>query len=111
MNMKAAINCLIIGAFLAAPVVSYAGDDRDMDRDHPKAFVKDSAITAKNKAKLATAHLTSLARIHVDTDAEGVVWLTGSARSQDEIDKAVAIARDTERVVAVKNKLTIKQDD
>jgi hyperosmotically inducible protein len=110
MKTKFAITCLIIGAFLA-PVVSYSADDRDSDRSHPKAFVKDSAITTKIKSKLAAAHLTSLARIHVDTDADGVVWLTGTARSVDEIDTAVSLAKETEGVVAVKNKLTIKKDD
>jgi len=110
MKKKLAITCLIIGAALA-PVVSYSGEDVDADRSHPKAFVKDSAITSKIKSKLAAQHLTSLGRIHVDTDADGVVWLSGTARSQDEIDAAVAIARDTEHVVAVKNKLRIKKDD
>ncbi|MGH8337437.1 MAG: BON domain-containing protein, partial [Gammaproteobacteria bacterium] len=90
---------------------SFAADDADMDRSHPMAFVKDSAITTKIKSKLAAQHITSLGRIHVDTDANGVVWLSGTARSQKAIDKAVSIARDTEHVVAVKNELTIKKDD
>jgi hyperosmotically inducible protein len=110
MKNKFAITCLIVGAALA-PVISYAGEDADMDRSHPKTFVKDSAITTKIKSKLAAQHLTSVARIHVDTDAGGVVWLSGTARSQDEIDKAVSIARDTEHVVAVKSELTVKSDD
>ena len=110
MKMKLAIASLIIGATLA-PVVGYCRDDADLDRSHPKAFVKDSAITTKIKSKLAAEHLTSLGRIHVDTDANGVVWLSGTARSEEEIDRAVAIAKDTEHVVAVKNKLTIKKDD
>src|ERR1700692_4571241 len=104
-----AITCALVGALLA-PVVIYS-DDADMDRSHPKAFVKDSAITAKIKSKLAAQHLTSAARIHVDTDADGIVWLSGTARSQAEINKAVSIARHTEHVVSVKNELTIKVDD
>jgi hyperosmotically inducible protein len=40
------------------------------------AFVKDSAITTKIKTKLAADHPTSLALVHVDTDKDGVVWLT-----------------------------------
>jgi hyperosmotically inducible periplasmic protein len=94
---------------LLAPVLSYA-QDADVDRSHPKAFVKDSAITTKVKSKLAAQHLTSVARIHVDTDADGVVWLSGTAKSQEEIDRAVSIARGTERVVAVKNELTVQND-
>jgi hyperosmotically inducible periplasmic protein len=103
-----AVTCAIVGALLA-PVLSYA-QDADVDRSHPKAFVKDSAITTKVKSKLAAQHLTSVARIHVDTDADGVVWLSGTAKSQEEIDRAVSIARGTERVVAVKNELTVQND-
>ncbi|MFO1466334.1 MAG: BON domain-containing protein [Steroidobacteraceae bacterium] len=100
---------LLIATVVHTPVI--AGDDADVDRSHPKAFVKDSAITAKIKSKLAAAHLGSLGRIHVDTDADGVVWLTGTARSQAEIDKAESIAKNTAHVVSVKNDLTVKQDD
>ena len=110
MKTKLAIACLIVGASLS-PVVRFSADEADMDRSHPKAFVKDSAITTKIKSKLAAQHLSSLGRIHVDTDANGVVWLSGTARSQDEIDKVVSIARDTEHVVAVKSELIIKKDD
>jgi hyperosmotically inducible protein len=100
---------LVTCAFLI-PAISFAAD-QDKDREHPKAFVKDSEITTKVKAKLAAEHPSSLAKIHVDTDANGTVWLTGTARSQQEIDKAVSIAQRTERVRDVKNELTIKKDD
>ena len=108
---KLSLATLIAGALLL-PALGYAAEDKtDSDRSHPTAFVKDSAITTKVKAKLAAKHLRSLAQIHVDTDANGVVWLTGTARSQDEIDQAVMIARGTERVKSVKNQLTVKADE
>jgi hyperosmotically inducible protein len=88
-----------------------AGDDSDKDRSHPAAFVKDSAITTKIKAKLAAEHVTSLGHIHVDTDKDGVVWLSGNARTQEAIDKAGSIARETEHVKSVHNDLVIKKDD
>ena len=100
---------LVFGS--ATPFLSHAGDDADKDRSHPAAFVKDSAVTMKIKTKLAADHLTSAARIHVDTDADGIVWLTGTARSAAEVERAVSIARDTEHVVSVKNNLLIKQDE
>lgn len=109
MYPKLALACLIAGASLV-PIASYA-NDVDVDRSHPKAFVKDSVITTKIKSKLAAEHLPSVAHIHVDTDANGVVWLSGTARSQEEIDKAVSIARDTEHVNAVKNDILIKRDE
>ena len=110
MKRTIAITCLVAGTLLG-PMVALAADDQDADRAHPVAFVKDSAITTKIKAKLAADHITSLGRIHVDTDKDGVVWLTGTARTQEAIDKAVSIAKDTEHVKSVHNDLTIKKDD
>jgi hyperosmotically inducible protein len=101
--------CVLLGTFLGSTAI--IAQDADTDRSHPAAFVKDSAVTMKIKTKLASEHLTSLGRIHVDTDENGVVWLTGSARSQQAIDKAVSIARDTEHVKSVHSDIVIKQDD
>src|ERR1035437_10663900 len=100
MKTNFVIACLVCGTLLGS-VVALAGDDSDTDRSHPKAFVKDSAITTKIKTQLAAEHITSLGRIHVDTDKDGVVWLSGSARTQEAADKAEAIARDTEHVRSV----------
>jgi hyperosmotically inducible protein len=109
MNSKLAFAALVTGALLA-PVLSQAADDQDADRSNPKAFVKDSTITTKIKAKLAAEKPTSLVTIHVDTDANGVVWLSGTAKSQDQIDKAVSIARSTENVREVKSSVKVKAD-
>jgi hyperosmotically inducible periplasmic protein len=112
MNMKATFltTCVLFGTLLGPPVVVLA-QDSDTDRSHPKSFVKDSAITTKIKTKLATEHITSLGRIHVDTDKDGVVWLTGTARTREAADKAESIARETEGVKAVHSKIKIKKDD
>src|SRR2546427_12415440 len=110
MKARLAITGLITCAFLT-PLIGHAADDQDKDRAHPKAFIKDSATTTAVKTKLAAEHLGSLAKIHVDTDANGVVTLSGTARSQEEIDKAVAIASKTKNVRSVNNELTIKKDD
>jgi len=40
---------------------------------------------APPKSKLAADHLGSLAHIHVDTDENGVVWLSGSAHNQEAV--------------------------
>lgn len=101
--------CVLLGTLLGSTVI--IAQDADTDRSHPAAFVKDSAVTMKIKTKLASDHLTSLGRIHVDTDENGVVWLTGSARSQQAIDKAVSIARNTAHVKSVHSDIVIKQDD
>lgn len=110
MKTNIAATCVVISALLT-PVVVLAAPDGDADRSHPKAFVKDSAITVKVKARLAAAHITSLGRIHVDTDQNGVVSLRGTARTQEAADKAVAIAKETERVTAVHSHIKIRKDD
>jgi hyperosmotically inducible protein len=109
MKTSFATTCVLFGTLLGPAAVAVA--DSDTDRSHPVAFVKDSAITTKIKAELATEHITSLGRIHVDTDKDGVVWLTGSARTQEAADKAASIARETEGVKAVHSEITIKKDD
>src|ERR1700692_4345102 len=110
MKAKLATVCLVFGTLFGFTAISVA-QDSDTDRSHPSAFVKDSAITAKIKAKLAADHITSMGRIHVDTDKDGVVWLSGTARTQAAIDQAVSIAQNTEHVVSVHNDLKIRADD
>jgi hyperosmotically inducible protein len=117
MKFKFATTCLVIGTFLV-PVTSFATDvyagtaapERHEDRAHPATWVKDSMITTKIKAKLAADHPGSLKDIRVDTDADGVVWLTGYAHSQAGIDQAIETARSTENVKSVWSDLTIVAD-
>lgn len=108
MKAKVATTCIVIGALLT-PYFVHA-EDSDSDRKHPTTFVKDSAITTKVKAKLATEKLASLAHISVDTDQNGAVVLSGKVKSQEEADKAVAIAKGTEGVSTVTSKLQVKKD-
>jgi hyperosmotically inducible protein len=108
MKFKLATTCFVIGSVLA-PVAAYAADS-DTDRANAANYVKDSVITTKIKTKLAAEHLGSAKHISVDTDKDGVVWMTGTANTQEEINKAVAIARDTEGVKSVNSKLTVQKD-
>jgi hyperosmotically inducible protein len=108
MKFKLATTCFVIGSVLV-PVAAYAADS-DTDRSNAANYVKDSVITTKIKTKLAAEHLGSAKHISVDTDKDGVVWMTGTANTQEEINKAVAIARDTEGVKSVNSKLTVQKD-
>jgi hyperosmotically inducible protein len=105
---KLATTCFVIGSVLA-PVAVYAADS-DTDRSKPTRFVKDSVITTKIKTKLAAEHLGSATHIKVDTDRNGVVWMTGTANNQEEVDKALAIARDTEGVKSVNSHIKVHKD-
>ena len=108
MNTKLLAACFVAGALLA-PVVALAADG-DADRKNPVAFVKDSAITTKIKTKLAAEKMRSLTHVSVDTDRNGMVVLSGTATTQEGVDKAGAIARDTEGVTSVQNNIKVKKD-
>jgi hyperosmotically inducible protein len=84
--------------------------DDDADRSHPKTFVKDSVITTKIKTTLAAQHVGSLMHIKVDTDDQGVVWLSGKAKTQDDIDAAISIARATKGVRDVRSDIRLAGD-
>jgi hyperosmotically inducible protein len=109
MKTNIAISILLAG-MLVAPLAAVA-EDSDTDRSNPEAFVKDSAITTSVKAQLAAKHINSLGNISVDTDKSGVVWLSGTAHTQDAIDEAVSITRETDGVKSVHSTLTVKKDD
>ena len=111
MKMKLVTSCFVMGALLA-PVVGHTADaDMDTDRSHPKTFIKDSVITTKVKAKLAAEKMSTMTRIRVDTDQNGVVWLSGNAKSKEEADKAVAIATGVEGVTSVRDEIKIQKGD
>ncbi len=88
--------------------VSVHAADMDKDRSSPKEFVKDSVITSKIKAEMAKDKDVSAMRIKVDTDANGVVQLSGTAKSQAEADKAETIAKSVKGVTSVKNDIQIQ---
>ena len=106
MKIKLATTCFIIGTLLA-PVAVHAADPSS-DGTSPMTFVKDSVITTKIKAKLAEQKISSLTHIKVDTDDKGAVVLRGKVKTQEEADKAVAIARETEGVTSVKSTIRVK---
>jgi hyperosmotically inducible periplasmic protein len=109
MKTASLVTTLLLAGVLAGPVALC--QDADAERAHPGAFVHDSVITTKIKAKLAAEHITSLGRIRVDTDENGVVWLSGSAHNRDAVERAMSIARETEGVVDVKSTVKVMHDD
>jgi hyperosmotically inducible periplasmic protein len=109
MKISFSIACVLLGTLLAS-AGAFGNEDAALTGSHALAYVKDSAITTQVKARLAAEQLTSLGRIHVDTDTNGVVWLSGSAKTQESIDEAVAITRHTDGVKAVHNDIKINTD-
>jgi hyperosmotically inducible periplasmic protein len=77
----------------------------DSATDHH--YVKDSVITTKVKSKLAAKHMSTLTHVRVDTDENGVVWLSGTAPTKDARDLAGMIAKDTDGVSSVNNNIEV----
>jgi hyperosmotically inducible periplasmic protein len=82
--------------------------DQHVDRSHPGAFVRDSAVTAKIKARLASENLSSLANVHVDTDANGMVVLSGTVPTDHDANYAMSLARETEGVRSVTSTIQVR---
>jgi len=99
------VKVLTMASVLAAgSMTSLAmADSMNADASQAETYVKDSVITTKVKAKLAAKHLSTLTNIQVDTDRQGIVWLSGKAPTQDASDLAEMIAKATEGVNSVHN--------
>jgi hyperosmotically inducible protein len=104
-----ATSCAIFAALLGGSVAANAQDSAS-DTAHAETYVKDSAITTTIKTRLAAEHLTSLGDIHVETDKNGVVWLSGSAQTRQAAEKAVSIARSTAHVKRVHSEIKVVRD-
>ncbi len=95
-------------ALSAACAMSAAADTVSADTATAGTYVKDSAITTKVKTKLAAKHMSTLTKISVDTDRNGVVWLSGSAPTKDAKDLAEMITKDTDGVTSVHNNIVVE---
>jgi hyperosmotically inducible protein len=68
--------------------------------------LSDGALTAKIKAKMALDDSVKALDLNVDT-VDGVVTVTGNVRSRAERERALALARETDGVRNVVDRLTI----
>lgn len=114
MTAKFAATLLSIG-MLAIPAAYAAGDTTATTKpgsvtERAKQGVEDSAITTRIKADFAKDKDVSAMHIKVDTEHNGTVTLSGTAKSQAEVDKAMQIARNTKGVTSVRNEIKIGTD-
>ncbi len=98
-NLK---NILLIGA-LAMPVAAFAAEG-----DPVSTKLSDSVITTKVKAEFAKDKAVHATTVKVDTDANGVVTLSGTAKTKAEAEKAESIAKGVKGVTSVKNDITVE---
>src|SRR6202050_2593619 len=102
MKTIAVVALAVLGA-IGAPAL-YATDS---DAAYPGMYVKDSAITTKVKTKLLAKEPTTLTNVKVNTDRDGVVWLSGTVPTKEASIRAEAIAKDTEGVNGVHNNIVV----
>jgi hyperosmotically inducible protein len=109
MNSKFATGLAISALIL--PVGSYAAENTTRDRpsvvDKVKENVGDASITTRIKTAMARDKLVSATNINVDTDAQGMVTLTGNAKNKAEFDRAERIAKETTGVRSVRNNIVV----
>jgi osmotically-inducible protein OsmY len=76
-------------------------------RESPGQYVDDATITTKVKADFVADKTVDATNIKVET-YKGTVQLSGFAKSQAEINKAVQITRNVAGVQSVKNDILLK---
>ena len=91
----------------AAQAASDAKESASEKAETTGEYMDDSAITAKVKLAILRDPDLKVFQISVTTTG-GVVTLSGAVDSQQSIDRASAVARDTRNVKSVENNLTVK---
>lgn len=109
MKRNLATMLFVAGAALA-PVAGYAAETQPglvaTTKQAVKETAEDAKITSRIKAAFAKDKAVSVLKIHVNTD-NGTVRLSGRAKSQAEIEQAIAIAKSTEGVTSVQNEMQV----
>lgn len=99
-NLK---SMLIVGA-LMMPLSVLAAEG-----DAVSTKLGDAVITTKVKAEFAKDKGVSASNIKVETDSNGLVQLSGIAKSKAEAEQAVNLAKNVKGVTSVKNDIVVSQ--
>ncbi len=101
--MKLNFKSLLVMSALALPLSAIAAEG-----DPVSTKLSDTVITTKVKAELAKDKAVSASDIKVETDSEGLVQLSGTAKTQAEADQAVKLAKSVKGVTSVKNDIVVQ---
>ena len=91
----------------AAALISTTGCSVARDQQTVGQYVDDSKLTTEVKAKFANDPSVSAMAISVET-FNGLVQLSGAAKSTDERNKAEELARSVSGVKSVKNSIIVR---
>jgi len=100
--MKTNLKSLLLVGALMMPLAGFAADG-----DSVGTKVGDSVVTTKVKAAFAKDKLVSATDVKVETDSDGLVQLSGTAKSKAEAEQAVKLAKSVKGVTAVKNDIVV----
>ena len=93
---------------LVATLAATTGCAVTRDQETVGAYVDDTAVTTRVKAKFAADPTVSAMAISVET-LKGTVQLSGFAKSAEERAMAEKLAREPSGVTAVKNDIAVRQ--
>jgi osmotically-inducible protein OsmY len=96
------------GVERARDVGAQVGEGAARAANQAKDAVGEGTLTAKIKSKMALDDIVKASAIDVDT-RDGVVTLSGTVTSEAERQRAVQLARETEGVRSVEDRLKIGQ--
>jgi len=93
--------------FFAIVLATLMGCASTATQEGTGEYVDDTVITTKVKAEIFNEPSLKSAEINVET-FKGVVQLSGFVNSQDDINRAVRVARSVKGVVSVRNDMRLK---
>lgn len=98
---------LIIAFSMALALITSVGCASTSKKEGTGEYMDDSVITTKVKAAIFNEPTLKSAEINVET-FKGVVQLSGFVNSQEDINKAIAVAGRVSGVKSVKNDMRLK---
>ncbi|AFI84406.1 transporter [Methylophaga nitratireducenticrescens] len=88
-------------------VLSVSGCASTSTQSGTGEYIDDSVITTKVKAAILNEETLKVAEINMET-FKGVVQLSGFVNSQEDIQRAVVVARSVAGVKSVENDMRVK---
>ncbi|MCB4809942.1 BON domain-containing protein [Methylovorus menthalis] len=98
---------LIVAIGMAFALITSVGCASTSKKEGTGEYMDDSVITTKVKAAVFNEPSLKSAEINVET-FKGVVQLSGFVNSQEDINKAIAVAGRVSGVKSVKNDMRLK---
>lgn len=102
--MKLRLQSWVVGSVLALTVAGCAVFE---GQQSARSYTDDSAITAKVKAKFVEDPVVSAMRLSVET-LNGVVQVSGFAKSAEEERRALQLARSVDGVKSVRDGIEVR---